>query len=113
MHEGIAQHTIKSGGAFVPPGDLVTVEDADEFRSLVERGALVPADGGEQVDPGGNLPDDLPARKEMLAAGFASLDEVADAVEAGTLTDVDGIGAATVEKVVAYLEEHFWEADDE
>lgn len=48
------------------------------------------------------LPDDIPGREQLLAAGVLSLDDVA-AME--DLTDVDGIGKATAAKILAYLEE--------
>lgn len=54
--------------------------------------------GDEQ--PVQDLPDDLPGRERLLAAGLSTVDAVRDYED---LTDVDGIGAATADRIRAYL----------
>ena len=48
------------------------------------------------------LPDDLPSRDELFAAGFETLDDVPQAIEA--LVEIKGIGAKGAAKIIEAIE---------
>lgn len=112
MPEIIAQVTIKAGGAYHPPGSVIELSQKD-CDSLITRGFATPVSGDREPEAGpvGGLPEDIPARAALVAAGCVDLDDVAELVEAGTLTGVEGIGPATAAKVEAYLDAHYFEEE--
>lgn len=103
--ELVAIHTINSR---VPPGDIFEVDTLEEAESLVERGAARWPDESdperfeeeEEEDEETELPEDIPARLELLAAGFESLEAV------GAISDfsaIQGIGASKAAALEQYL----------
>lgn len=97
---------------FATPGYEVLAGDVERYGLAVDDGRIVlpgapttrePEEVAEvEVEAAKDppLPDDLPAREELLATGITTLDEVASHPD---LTQVDGIGRATAAKIADYL----------
>lgn len=104
----IAIHALKSGGRFLPPGSVVSIEDPEEAASLVERGAAAwPTEaelqGGEDASPEVvGLPEGVPGRKALVAAGINSVGALMGIED---LTSVDGISSSTAEAIDDWLGE--------
>jgi len=120
MPDVIAQVTIQAGRVTYPPGSVVAIDNPDEARRLVESGDaewasdVTPAATGDPQDVGGGgesdvdeeysdeIPEDFPARKELLAAGIRTLTAVREIKD---FDQIRGIGQAKEDAIVAYLEE--------
>lgn len=98
-------HTVKQGGVAKGPGSLVQIKDPDEADRLVARGVVQHASDAEDT---GDLPEDLPGRKELIKAGFSTLEAVREIED---FTEVKGVGESKAEAIEAYLAEI--EGDDE
>lgn len=92
------------------PGEIEVSQDIAERlqgRRQVERlaggSAPAPAPTEPEQTPAGGLPDDFPGRDALLREGLDSIEAVR-AYE-GAYSDIDGIGAATDEKIRVALEE--------
>jgi hypothetical protein len=80
----------------------VAIPTKEEADHLVEMGAARWPDNDEPTreddTPPSELPEDFPARDELVQAGILTLDQVAEVKD---LTEIEGIGKATAEKVTA------------
>lgn len=92
-------HTVKADGVAKGPGSLVQIKDPDEADRLVACGVVQYASDVAGVS---DLPKDLPGRKDLIKAGFSTLEAVR---EIDDFTDVKGIGESTADAIEAYLAE--------
>ncbi len=97
----IAQVTMQAGRVSFPPGSVVPIETEAEAVKLVQRGRAEFAAGSEPEAPEGDLPADIPARGDLIAAGITTL---AALYQVDELTSIKGVGKATAEKIEDFLD---------
>lgn len=77
----------------------------DGFQQLLDLGIVLRPDQDPRLAR--DLPDDFPGRDELLEAGIRGYDHLRDRLEHGLpLTEIEGIGKATAEKVTARYEDY-------
>lgn len=88
------------GVAVVTDAELLkSFKGREGFEIVGEAPAIEPqGDSGDE----GDLPEDFPGRKHLMAAGVTTLEAVA-ALDAEQLLQIPGIGKATVGQMIAAL----------
>lgn len=81
-------------------GDIAQVDD-DKAAELLNRGyaIILPEDGGDDIV--NTLPEDLPGRVALFAAGFETPEAVKEAGD--SILDVEGVGKGTLKQIEAYF----------
>lgn len=64
----------------------------------------IESSGGETSPSPPRLPDGFPGKSELEAADVTTIDGVQQRVDAGTLTDITGIGPQTATQIETYLQ---------
>lgn len=89
----------------VPENDEVVYANLGYKRGSLPEEKVETADVALEDDvKRGHLPEDFPGYSALDAIGEATYAKVRKRIEDGTLTEIDGIGAATAEKIQAALE---------
>jgi len=95
---------------FIKPGNEVQmahcIGDKVEMPELLalelsERGIIEPFNPTKE--PQLDLPENLPARDLILAAGITTVEEVLLEIKGKTLTEIKGIGKRTAEQIEEFL----------
>lgn len=103
---------------FATPGYEIPAGDVERFGLQVVDGVVIlagsatPSGATEEATPApvpedppapaGDLPDDLPGREALVAAGLVTIESLGDVED---LTAIQGIGKATAARIREYLEE--------
>lgn len=98
MPDVIGQVTLKAGGVYHPPGSVVTIEDPEEAKDLVDRGF---AEWAGESASGPEIPSGFPHRDILADAGITSIEDVPDTEEG--LTDIPGIGKGRAKDILAAM----------
>lgn len=87
-------------------GDMGEVSP-EAAQVLLKGGYILPLPGEEEVKapadnaPVNTLPEDLPGRDKLFAAGYTKIEDVKDAGD--SILDVQGISNAMLKKITKYL----------
>lgn len=79
-------------------GDVADIEDG-KAKELIETGHVTP--NMEEQKPVSKLPEDFPCRDILAKQGILTIESVAEMKE--VLTDINGIGEASANKILEYL----------
>ena len=101
MADVIAQVVIDTGKEQIQPGDPLNVS-SEEADRLISIGAAVSAEDQPTAGADSDLPEDVPAREVLVAAGVSE-EQLWELFDADDLTSIEGVGKGRAAEIAEYL----------